>query len=238
MSKLPAQPNRSIIDGMEILQELATTKEPVSCSFLAQKLNMEKTRVNRILKTLAFAGFAYQDKNRHYTGGPGMHVLAARSLHGSGLIQNSIKHLIKLTEHHFVVALGVLWRDQVSYLYHHIPGTDPLEGIGRLALHPAIGSSIGMIMMSEKNEPELEQLFTEPPENFPDFKSFIAELKKIRKQNYVLLEPGPNHRSLAVKLGNPAYAAIALSGNIPSDKVSYFLKILRETAQKIDKDSL
>ena len=96
MKELPAQPVKGLQDGIIVLQQLANMREPVSGLELSRELGIEKTRVNRILKTLTSLGIAYRTGSRKYTSGPGMHVLAAQSLAASGLFRASIKHLEEL----------------------------------------------------------------------------------------------------------------------------------------------
>src|SRR3569623_3112126 len=80
-----AQPNQSLIDGITTLQALATSPEPGGCRELARRLHADPTKINRLLKTLAYLGIARQPANRKYTAGPVMHVLAAPSLFASRL---------------------------------------------------------------------------------------------------------------------------------------------------------
>ena len=115
---LPAQPNRSLIDGLACLQALAGTSGAVGCRELGRRLGLETTRVNRLLKTLAALGLAAQGQDRKYRPGPGIHVLAAQALFGSGLLRRAIDPLEDLHRFGLTVALGVLWRDHVAYLYH------------------------------------------------------------------------------------------------------------------------
>ena len=127
---LPAQPNQSLIDGVRCLQAVATAGVPIGGRELARRLEMEPTRANRLLKTLAAQGFLHQDGDRKYQPGAGMHVLAAQSLHGSGMLQRALPVLARLRRRRpaLIVALGVLWHDQVSYLYHADPQTPPHQG--------------------------------------------------------------------------------------------------------------
>src|SRR5690348_18426155 len=81
--KLNSQPNQSLIDGIATLQALATSSEPAGCRELARRLGIDATKVNRLLKTLAYLGIARQTADRKYAPGPGMHVLAAQSLFAS-----------------------------------------------------------------------------------------------------------------------------------------------------------
>ena len=42
-----------------------------------------------------------------------------------------------------LVALGVLWREQICYLVHALPGVDPADAIGAHRAYPAAESVIG-----------------------------------------------------------------------------------------------
>jgi len=87
---LPAQPNQSLIDGLACLQQLASEREPVGGRELARDLGLEPTRVHRLLRTLAHLGLAQQDAQRRYRPGPGIHVLAAQAMFGSGLLRRAL----------------------------------------------------------------------------------------------------------------------------------------------------
>ena len=76
---------------------------------MARQLGANPTRVNRLLKTLAYLGIARQTANRKYTPGPGMHVLAAQSLFASGLIRRAMPVLEDLRRFGHTVAMGVLF---------------------------------------------------------------------------------------------------------------------------------
>ena len=41
-------------------------------------------------------------------------------------------------------------------------------------------------------------------------------------------------RSMAITVGNPPYAGLAISGQIPSRKVKYYLEVLSETKADIE----
>lgn len=139
-----AQPNRSLIDGFTCLQSVVGSRRPVGCRELARSLDLDPTRVNRLLKTLAHVGLVEQDAQRKYRAGPGIHALAAQSLFASRLLQSALPVLRPLQQSASLVALGVLWRDQVSYLYHWNADVGEDEAIARAALFPAADSVIGL----------------------------------------------------------------------------------------------
>jgi DNA-binding IclR family transcriptional regulator len=145
---MSSQPNHGVLDGLLCLEALAVAGEGVGTRALARQLGLHPVRVNRLLKSLAEKGFARQDADRRYMPGPAFHVLAALATHGSGLLRRALPHLQALAvSQNATVALGVLWRDQVCYLYHGDARTPPAEALGRTQLHPAATSSIGVILM-------------------------------------------------------------------------------------------
>lgn len=232
----PHQPNQSLIDGITILQVLAGSNQPVSCSELSKELKIEVTRVNRILKTFAYIGITHQTASRKYISGPGMHVLAAQSLYGSGLLQSSIKQLKKLTKYGFIVALGVLWMDKVSFLFHWEPGMDVEDAIGRITLQPATLSGVGMALLASKTDVEISKIYHE--KEIPGYGNSIEELlldiRKIRKQGYSSVLNNPAAVNIAVTIGSPVYAGIAIAGDIQGDKIDEYVDILIQTAHLIE----
>jgi len=237
--KLNAQPNQSLIDGIATLQALATSTEPVGTRELARRLGFEVTRVNRLLRTLAYLGIARQTADRKYTSGPGMHVLAAQSLFASGLIRRALPALNQLRRFGLTVALGVLWRDNVSYLFHAPQGTEVSEALGRIGLYPATRGGIGMALLAQLSDEEVTHLYSNATDiaRFPQgLQPLLLELKEIRERGYarVLVDPERNHHTIAVTVGDPAHSAIGVSGWIPKANTKTIVNALRAAASQIE----
>ncbi|MEX0776466.1 MAG: helix-turn-helix domain-containing protein [Phycisphaeraceae bacterium] len=220
---LPAQPNQSLIDGLTVLQAVVSRTGEVGTRELARELEIEPTRINRLLKTLAHLGLAEQTAGRKYRPGPAIHVLAAQSLFGSGLLRRAIPHLEALHTHGLVVALGVLWRDQVCYLYHAAPGMSAGEALGRVGLFPATRSGIGMALLAQGAD--LRRFGRE----------LQTQLRRVREQGYALVvrHDKPRGRSLGVALPGDVSAAIALSGPIIDRRVPELAAALHAAAHAI-----
>jgi DNA-binding IclR family transcriptional regulator len=235
---LPAQPNQSLIDGLNCLQTLATSPSPMGGRELARLLKMEPTRVNRLLKTLAHLGMTQQAPDRKYLAGPAMHVLSAQSLFASGLIRRSLKHLETLRIHRLTVAMGVLWKDQVCYLFHGDPSLPFTDGLGRMGLYPASRSSIGLMLLAWNDPRQVGKLFRgRRIDGFPrGIDSLLKKLDRIRRDGYahVINSPSSNG-SLAVPVGTPPHAAIALAGTITRQQKPRLVEALQVTAQHIDR---
>lgn len=232
-----AQPNQSLIDGIATLQALATSPEPVGCRELARRLGSDPTKVNRLLKTLAYLGIARQTSNRKYTAGPGMHVLAAQSLFASGLIRRALPALEHLRRFGHTVALGVLWNDSVSYLFHAPPGLEASRGLGRIGLLPATTSGIGMILLSELEDDDIRALYADVAiPSFPDgIETLLDKLREVRRVGYarVHVADDRDHHVVAVSTGDPTHAGVALSGWIPEEATDALVEALRAVALEI-----
>ncbi|MFA6102153.1 MAG: IclR family transcriptional regulator C-terminal domain-containing protein [Victivallaceae bacterium] len=227
MNKLPAQKINGLIDGIAVLQELAMSQEPASGKIIAETLGLPQVRVNRILKTLAYLGLTYRNTSRKYSVGPGMHVLAAQSMAASGLLRRALPHLKQLGQSGRTVALGVLWKDQVCYLFHNSNNNEFADGLGRMLLYPAVESSIGMALLADLPVESIELQTGSKPD-----KELIKKLKQIRKQGYASVR-NQLHISLAVPIGEPAYAAIAVSGIKTPEEEQRFIELLRKCAEDI-----
>ena len=237
-SLLGAQPNQSLIDGIATLQALATAPEPMGCRELARRIGLDPTKVNRLLKTLTYLGIARQTANRKYTSGPGMHVLAAQSLFASGLMRRALPLLEGLRRFGHTVALGVLWNDSVSYLFHAPPGMEASRGLGRIGLLPASTSGIGMVLLSELDDARIAEIYSNVRE-IPQFPGGLPQLmEKIvetRTQGYarVHVADDRDHHVVAVTSGDPAHVGIALSGWIPEGSTAPLVEALRQAATEL-----
>ena len=242
--KFGNQPNQSVIDGINVLQALAGSDEPVGTRALARRLGLEPTKTNRLLKTLASLGIAQQLDNRKYTAGPGMHVLAAQSLHASGLLRRLIEPLERPSIYNYVVALGVLWRDAVSYIYHRQPGMSSNDAIGRIGLREATDSGVGMALLSTYDDDWVRALYDSAPiPRFPEgIDALLEALATIRTKGYAWVKVEPErplfperiHHTVALANQGQSRFAIGLSGWIPESVIEQLVDALRNSVGAID----
>jgi DNA-binding IclR family transcriptional regulator len=226
--RLPAQPNQSLIDGLSVLQALASAGRPVGSREMARLLSLEPTRVNRLLKTLSATGVARQREDRRYEPGPGMHVLAAQSMFGSGLLRLALPILETLRKRDLSVAIGVLWRRHVAYLVHALPRQPIAAGLGRAGLYPAEQSSIGIVLLASQRDADIRACFGNDTPPWRD-------IRAARKNGYALLHPAEREDTLAVAIGAASpYAGIALAGPIDDHRAAELLPALRDAARRIE----
>lgn len=229
---LPAQPNRSLIDGLTVLQAVSGATAAVGSRELARRLGMEPTRVNRLLKTLAGVGLLQQTPERRYRPGAGLHVLAATALFGSHLLASAVEPVERLRERvpRMTVALGVRWRTEVAYLLYVLPGMPLSHGVGRTALFPARRSSIGRVLLAEAGAEEVRGLY-------PGDEGLLRSLGRVRREGYALLttEPQPSV-AVPVRAGGgrgetaEVVAALAIAGRFRPEQVPTLLPHLRQAA--------
>ena len=227
MNKLPAQKVNGLIEGIAVLQELAMAGDATSGKAIAEKLQLNPVRVNRLLKTLDYLGLAHRDSSRRYSIGGAMHVLAAQSMAASGLLQGALPVLQELSKYKHLVALGVLWKDQVCYLYHNSDPENFNAGLSRVKLYPALESSIGVALLAALDDDQLQATLGE---------KYNAKAKKLlertRKQGYAALQH-TEHISLAMTIGNPPYSALAISSIKNEDDKDKFVEILKDAVNQI-----
>jgi len=235
-TRLPAQPNKSLIDGLACLQTLAMNGGPIGVRALARKMKLEPTRVHRLLKTLAFLGVAQQTDSGEYEPGPGMHVLSAQSLFGSGLFLRAIKPLEELHSRWApcTVAMGVLWRLNVCYLFHASPHASTAEALGRLHVTPVTGSSMGMALLSASPEDHVRNLFAAEPIPDTTADELIERLRGVRLQGYGRVEVTHiAETSLGLRVGSAPNVGIALSAALGASDEPKAVADLRRTAGQI-----
>jgi DNA-binding IclR family transcriptional regulator len=234
-----SQPNQSLIDGLACLEALAVADEAIGCRDLGRRLGIHHVRANRLLKSLAEAGFAEQDHQRRYRPGPGFHVLAVLAMHGSGLIRRALPHLERLArDTGATIALGMLWRAQVCYLFHGDASTPSAEALGRTRLIAAEDSSIGHVLLAAQGESARAAALAEIPA--PRQRALKLALKAVKRDGYACLEHSGagthRHHSIAVTVGSPIFAGIAATGVHLDRPIGPIVASLIATAEKISQE--
>lgn len=232
MAKPPAQPNQSLIDGLEVLRALAVAHEPVGSREMARRLGMEATRANRLLKTLASIGVARQTSDRRYVSGPAMHVLSVQAMYGSGLLARAVRAVENLKRFQMHVAVGVLWQNQVVYLHQSLPSRSPELAVHRL--YPAERSGIGLVLLSQMSDDEVRHLYRDAAP-VGGMTQLLKSVRAARSNGYAYLQRGDLRveDALGVGIGSPAFAGITLAGDIPESSIPDLIQSLKHAAAEI-----
>ncbi len=227
MNPLPAQPNQSLMEGIEVLLALVQRGDAVGVRELARELGMTPTRLQRYVATLAHLGLAERDADRRYGVGPGIHALSAMSLSASGLAQRAMEILPGLNDLGLSVALGVLWRKTVSYMYFSRPGMPTSRVIGKEQGFPARDSVIGVLLLAHASE---EQVLRDFPTEAAGLRPRLA---KARRDGFVRVERSRGEIALAVPVGSPPFAGLAVTGIIPPSAESAVIERLHAAASAV-----
>ena len=237
---LPAQPNLSLINGIECLEMLVSVQRPLGVRELARMLQMEHTCANRLLGTLAHLGLAERTPNHKYMPGPGIHVLAAMSLRGSRLLASALRRLPPLMNQmkDCNIALGVLWRSYVCYLFFGASGRPLDESIGNTAPYEAERSSIGRVLLAYLPPRTVHTVYRIRTQNClsnTQRKELLRDLARVRRQKYAFVRDTKN-LSIGVSVGFPPVAGLAAAGKISTRRVPDIIKRLHETSDLIAAD--
>lgn len=233
---LPRQPNQSVIDGFRCLQFVVSNQEPCRVTQLAAELDLEQTRVHRLLRTLGHLGLVVQTDGRRYAPGPAIPVLAAQTLHASHFADKALPQLEALRRAvGLTVAMGVLWERSVSYLYHGSAKARLEEAIGGHGLWPASQSGLGIACLARMPDTEVVARYKgHPLPGFKTTKDFRTALAKARAEGYAFVHTVGRERTLAVSLPNSPSLALGVTGALRQNEVAKLLPKLRATAAEID----
>jgi len=226
---MSSQPNQSLIDGIRCLQYLVSSGRAIGCRELARLMGINTTRVNRLLMTMASIGLTMQDEQRRYLPGPGIHALAAQAIRGSELFSRALPRLERQAPRDIVVALGVLWEDQIIYIWHSVPGSQTTQALAGFHMLPAWCSVIGMSLLAAESDEALMARFT--PEQWQNLAPHIAQQ---RERGNVIWHHDDGEISMAQPLG-VHQAALAFAGmwSIPEETIQSRLQELNALAARL-----
>lgn len=228
---MSSQPNQSLIDGIRCLQYLVSCDQAVGCRELARKMAMNSTRVNRLLMSMASIGLTVQDEQRRYLPGPGIHALAAQAIRGSSLFAQALPELELHAPRDIVVALGVLWEDQVIYIWHSEPGERSRTSRALAGFHmlPAWQSVIGVALLAAEEDTALQPRFS------AEVWRQIAPLLARKRETQVLIWPREEEGiSMAQPINhNRAALAFALIRETEKADLQRRLEQLQALAQRL-----
>jgi len=203
---MSSQPNQSLIDGIRCLQYLVSSSRAIGCRELARLMGINTTRTNRLLMTMASIGLTMQDEQRCYLPGPGIHALVAQSIRGSSLFSQALPLLERHGPKDIVVALGVLWEDQVIYIWHSAPDSQMSQALAGFHMLPAWQSVIGVALLAAESDEALMARFT--PEQW---QQLAPHIQQQREQGHVIWHHEDGEVSMAQPLGEHS-AALAFAG--------------------------
>jgi len=218
---------QSLTRGLEALDFLVASREPVRLTDVAEALGVDKSNASHLMKTLVAAGYASQDQARRYQP---TDKIARPQAAGHSLIDIvSIKEAWRPALEHLVAETGecahmaVLVGDRVWYI-DKIDSTLPLKvdhPIGALA--PLHCTALGKAFLAFSNAVVEGPLSAFTPRTFTTRRSLDDEIARTRARGYSVdnEEFAPGIRCVARPIyddGGRMIAAVGVSG--PSVRVT------------------
>ncbi|MFT6434660.1 MAG: DNA-binding IclR family transcriptional regulator [Candidatus Azotimanducaceae bacterium] len=234
---MPRQPNKSLIDGLKVLQFAISYPQGVGVNTIATELGIDTTKVHRLLRTLAAGGYLRQIKGRKYVPDAAIAVLAAQAMQGAGFVDHVYPILDELHKSTgMLVAYGMLWNRQVTYLYHAKPGIKAGMGLAGHTLVDATQSRLGLAMLARLSQGELELRYTKKEiPGFSSFKELLGKLKMIQENGYIYEKTNTKgDKTVAICFEKKPAISIAIAGKINKSKVDFWVKRLRDIETRIE----
>ena len=189
--------NRTALRTIEILECISKSQDGVSLLELAQTLNIPKSSVFDILKTLLYKNMIVETQigsKIKYTTGIHSFVIGSYGLEDINLVKITKEYLINLSkEYHSTVFLAVLDEGMVTYLYKHESLNSPITtaNLGtRKSIHC---TALGKVLLAfEKNEEIVNQAIqitdfqSHTKYTITSIKKYLAELEKVKNQGYAI----------------------------------------------------
>jgi DNA-binding IclR family transcriptional regulator len=238
---MPRQPNKSLIDGLKILQYVISFPDGIGVGAVAKELGINVVKVHRLLRTLAAGGYLRQIKGRKYAPGSAVSVLAAQALQSTGFVRNVYPLLNELhKETGMLLAYGMLWNRQVAYLYHAKPEVQGGMGLAGHTVVEAADSRLGLIMLAGLSRGDLESRYLgmEIP-GFESFEAFSAYLLEIDKQGYIYAPTdAEGNFTVAIRFKKDPAISLGIAGKIRKTSAMKWVEKLREIEGRIENRSL
>jgi len=234
--------------ALDIIEELAHSREPLGLTELARRTSLSKSTVHRILGTLLERDYAKKNHDGVYTIGPKMFNTLSYHINSLELQAEAKPHLDALQKTlGLTVYLGVMDGPFVSIIERQATdrSDDDFTQVGHR--YPAHCSSMGKCLMACLSSEELEEVLFEyelkpyTENTITDKRDFIKHLHQVRKQGWAMdnEESEENHRCIAAPVYSyrgDAIAVVGVSGvndELPDEKAEHIANQVVQAAQKV-----
>jgi DNA-binding IclR family transcriptional regulator len=241
--------SQSVGKALQILVQLGAG--PANLDQLAAALDVHKTTVLRLLRTLAEQHFVFRDGNHRYHLGARIHELSSRGLDQREVRGIAAPHLIAFNRAHGrTTHLSELAGTEVVYI-DKLESHDHVRMASRIGLRaPVHSTAAGKVLLADLPPGELEALLADlplppvTPNTITDRDGFRAELAAVRRQGWARdreeNEPSINCIGAPVRSAS-GRAVAAVSVSVPDivagyDRVLELLPGLLEVTERISRD--
>jgi DNA-binding IclR family transcriptional regulator len=235
--------------ALQILVQLGSG--PATLDQLAAALDVHKTTVLRLLRTLAEQHFVFRDGSNRYHLGARIHELSSRGLDQREVRGIAAPHLIAFNrEHGRTTHLSELAGTEIIYI-DKLESHDHVRMASRIGLHaPVHSTAAGKVLLADLPGDELDGIlagFGFPavtPNTITDRTAYLTELHRVREQGWAHdreeNEPSINCIAAPVR-GASGRAVAAVSVSVPDIVIGYeelleILPALIVVAERISRD--
>ena len=179
---------QTLARGLQIMNQLEDAPEGLSVTFIARKLQLEKSSVSRFLRTLHNYGYVEQDeRTRRYRLGARLVALGQRRLRQFTLREQARPFLRRLVDETGECAhLAVLTRGQAFYV-DQVDTSASLRvstGIGTMA--PLHCTALGKVLLAYDDIQPAEELPIYTPRTITEHTELNQQLERTRELGYAL----------------------------------------------------
>jgi DNA-binding IclR family transcriptional regulator len=239
----------TVLFALDVL-EILSSKGTAGITEIANALGSDKSRVFRVMTSLALRGYVTQDESRKYRLGPGVGNLAEGYRHHHRLITVARSALCRLREifkatavlrvldGYHVVTVAVEESSSILRITHQIGARFPLTIGAHSKVFAAHMSEdlVRHILRSQKSS-----VYTN--KKLVNITEFVQNLRRVRKQGYGFSdeEIARGVRALAAPVSDSQGNVVATIGislptfELPNSKIESAAKIVRETAREVSR---
>lgn len=241
--------SQSVGKALQILVLLG--EGPANLDQLATALDVHKTTVLRLLRTLAEQHFVFRDGSHRYHLGARIHELSSRGLDQREVRGIAASHLIAFNRQHGrTTHLSELAGTEIVYI-DKLESHDHVRMASRIGLRaPVHSTAAGKVLVADLPRAELDALLAElslsriTPNTITDRGAFRAELATVREQGWAhdREENEPSINCIAAPVRGAAGRAVAaVSVSVPDIVASYdelleLLPALLALTERISRD--
>ncbi|PRX32484.1 IclR family transcriptional regulator [Orenia metallireducens] len=249
MNKTPSNLVKAVDRSINILEELANHQDGLGVTALANRLDIHKSSVHRLLSTLVYRGLVKQDsKTDNYKLGLKLFELGSRIFNELEIREYAKPYLEELVaETDEAVHLVIMDQGEIVYI-------DKVESSKAIRMNSQIGkrvpvhcSAVGKAMLAYYPELKVDQIIKEQglakyTENtITDASEFKEHLKQVKEQGYAIddVEHELGIRCVAAPIfdySGEVVSSVSVSGptiHVTKQRVEQLAKLVKDTAMKI-----
>ena len=185
------QPMQVVNRTLDLLELLASEKNPISTTVLAERLGVSVHSTNNLLRVLFHRGYVSQDQSRHYRLGPQLCVFGDSTERWENLREMLNPILVEINRiSGFGAFAGVLENDRLYCFAHILPSGEAASLTKQAWTEELHSTASGRVLLAALSSEERKKLFARTTRRQMTKKTVMdtAELEKIclevRKAGY------------------------------------------------------